>query len=99
MKKIAIVAAVLFVALLCQNVNGQDCRECKVRSIVWAKTSQLKEMPPKIFDGGVSLLKDKPRRLESFNWGCVAAAVGAYVNCSTAKRGERLRLLQRILKR
>ena len=53
-----------------------------------------------VFDGGISKLRSRrPRRLRAFNWGCVATAVGAYINCSTAKRGERIGLLRRIFNR
>lgn len=52
-----------------------------------------------VFDGGVCNLRSRPRRLRAFNWGCVATAVGAYFNCATAKRGERLGLLRRIFNR
>tara|TARA_R110000744_G_C19067464_1_gene529711 strand:+ start:32 stop:442 length:411 start_codon:yes stop_codon:yes gene_type:complete len=54
-----------------------------------------------VFDGGLKEMRSqrRPRRLRAFNWACVATGVAAFVNCSTAKRGERVGLLRRILNR
>ena len=53
-----------------------------------------------VYDGGLQKLRQRrPRRLKAFNWACVATGVAAFVNCSTAKRGERVGLLRRIFQR
>lgn len=120
-------ASLLF-CLACQQVDGQECKDCQVRSIRFGKPSVVRtyevvemqtqmqwqqvqvEVPVtrkfeeikytrEVFDGGVSRLRSRPRRLRAFNWGCVATAVGAYFNCATAKRGDRIGLLRRIFNR
>lgn len=52
-----------------------------------------------IYDGGMEKMVRgrRERRVRGFNWGCVATAVGAYFDCSMAKRGERKGLLRRLL--
>jgi len=49
-----------------------------------------------IYDGGAREMLRR-RRVGFMNWGCVATAVGAYFDCSMAKRGERKGLLKRLL--
>lgn len=49
-----------------------------------------------IYDGGAKEMLRR-RRVGFMNWGCVATAVGAYFDCSMAKRGERQGLLRRLL--
>ena len=49
-----------------------------------------------IYDGGAREMLRR-RRVGFMNWGCVGTAVGAYFDCSMAKRGERQGLLRRLL--
>jgi hypothetical protein len=106
---VLIVCLSLLLSVLCHKVDGQECKDCKVQSIRFLKPKFEKSCLParkleevgfarEVFDGGVSRLKDRPRRLKAFNWGCVASAVGAYFNCANSKR-ERLGLLKRIFDR